>query len=237
MITTFDMHSHILPCMDDGSNSVEKSVKMLNALKKQGVKNVCLTPHYYTYRESCDDFLNRRRESFEKLRPNIPDGINVCLGAEVFVTNYFFYNDFNPEVCYGESNHLLVEFNYDSGFRGESLDYLVKLIENFRVVPVIAHIERYPKLLKNNELLRDLKRMGVKYQVNVSSFLSFFPRHRLLKLMNAGMIDFLGTDAHSFERNTPLNFTPAFDIISKKVSPSKISRIEKNCADIFYTIF
>ena len=52
----YDMHSHILPGIDDGAPSVEKSLVILNELKKQGVTNVCLTPHFYTNEISAEDF-------------------------------------------------------------------------------------------------------------------------------------------------------------------------------------
>ena len=55
----YDMHSHILPGIDDGAPSVEKSLVILNELKKQGVTNVCLTPHFYTNEISAEDFALR----------------------------------------------------------------------------------------------------------------------------------------------------------------------------------
>ena len=57
----YDMHSHILPGIDDGAPSVEKSLVILNELKKQGITNVCLTPHFYTNEISAEDFAAKRQ--------------------------------------------------------------------------------------------------------------------------------------------------------------------------------
>ena len=53
----FDMHSHILPNIDDGAKTLEDSLKLLSCLEKQGVTNVCLTPHFYTNEISIEDFM------------------------------------------------------------------------------------------------------------------------------------------------------------------------------------
>ena len=88
----FDMHSHILPGVDDGCKTVEDSLKLINIHIKNGVKNIALTPHYYSNEISMDDFIANRQEAFETLKPFLPDGVSVCLGAEVYVSRYLFNN-------------------------------------------------------------------------------------------------------------------------------------------------
>ena len=63
----FDMHSHILPGIDDGAKTVEDSLELLSCLKNQGVTNVCLTPHFYTNEISLEDFIAERAEKFKHL--------------------------------------------------------------------------------------------------------------------------------------------------------------------------
>ena len=89
----YDMHSHILPAFDDGAKTIEDSLALIDCLKKQGVSNICLTPHYYTNERSFEDFLTKRQQAFEKFRPYIPQDVNIVLGAEVYVTDYLFNND------------------------------------------------------------------------------------------------------------------------------------------------
>ena len=77
-----DAHIHILPCIDDGSNSVETSKEMLKLLKEQGVDKIIATPHYYNHREeSVADFLEKRQKAYEEL--SSPE--NMLLGAEVAI--------------------------------------------------------------------------------------------------------------------------------------------------------
>lgn len=67
-----DFHTHILPKTDDGSRSTDESVKMLLALKEQGIDAVAATPHFYANDESVEDFLKRRQASFEALKAPLP---------------------------------------------------------------------------------------------------------------------------------------------------------------------
>lgn len=62
-----DFHSHILPGIDDGSASVEESLKLLEMLAEQGVKTVVATPHFYPDRTSVSDFLRRRDAAYQRL--------------------------------------------------------------------------------------------------------------------------------------------------------------------------
>ena len=84
MIKRIDWHSHILPQMDDGSSSVEESLKMLNTLSASGVTGVALTPHFYPDRSYPDVFLEERAESYKRLASALPaDAPLLMLGAEV----------------------------------------------------------------------------------------------------------------------------------------------------------
>ncbi|MEE1106147.1 MAG: CpsB/CapC family capsule biosynthesis tyrosine phosphatase, partial [Ruminococcus sp.] len=67
----YDMHSHILPAFDDGAKTVDDSLELIGHLRKQGVKNICLTPHFYTNELSYDDYLVEREEAFRAFAPHI----------------------------------------------------------------------------------------------------------------------------------------------------------------------
>ena len=147
----YDMHSHILPEMDDGSKSVEMSLELIEKLRKQDVKNICLTPHFYTNEESLDTFVERRQKSLEKLLPHIPDDVNICVGAEVYVTRYLFNNKDLSRICYGDSKYILCEFSFSSHFSEHTMDYFNRLRGNYGLRPVLTHIERYENLMANEK--------------------------------------------------------------------------------------
>lgn len=229
----YDMHSHILPAVDDGSKSVDMSLRLINLHLKQGVNNICLTPHYYSNEESIQDFLERRNKSFELLKPNLPENVNVCLGSEVFVTNYMFNNNDFSMLCYGNSKYMLTEFAYQASFSGKSMDMLVKLKENYGIIPVIPHIERYEKLFINEHKLEELTQMGVIIQTNAYSFNSFLKKRYLCKLINNGLIHILGTDAHSMSKGNPTAYKEACNIIIEKCGRARLNKMQAISEDIF----
>ena len=146
----YDLHSHILPGVDDGAKTADDSLVLINRLKRAGVTDICLTPHYYTHRESLADFDKRRQEAFRNFKFMVEDDVTLHLGAEVYVTKYLFSNEEDLKtVCYEGTNYMLTEFAYSSTFKDESLTLISKLINNYSIRPVLAHVERYPYLLKH----------------------------------------------------------------------------------------
>ena len=80
-----DFHSHFLPGMDDGSKSVQESLKMLSLARDSGVNQIVATPHFYASKESPEHFLRRRESSWETLKEALPDDApQIWLGAEVY---------------------------------------------------------------------------------------------------------------------------------------------------------
>ena len=79
-----DFHTHILPCMDDGSGSAGESAAMLREERNQGIRNVVLTPHFHARDDSIPSFLCRRQQAWNHLLPHLPPQCpNLFLGAEV----------------------------------------------------------------------------------------------------------------------------------------------------------
>ena len=229
----YDMHSHILPEMDDGSKSVEMTLELIDKLRAQNVRNLCFTPHYYTHEESMQSFLERREESLQKLLPHLPDDINICVGAEVFVTDYLFNNKDLSSVCYGDSDYILCEFPFSATFQNKTLDYFNTLRNNYGLKPVLTHIERYEHLMKDEELVEDLVYDGVIIQTNIEAFKRFSQKRKLLKYIKRGYIDIVGTDCHSSTRGNPDDYTAAIDLIRSKCGDEFVDHIVETSAEIF----
>ena len=179
-----DFHSHILPAMDDGSESVEQSVEMLAAMQAQGVDTVVATPHFDMRQENPEQFLARRQESLEKLQgESLPD-IRLIPGAEVLYCGVPLYRYENlDKVCIGDTRYLLIETLFPvwtEEFR-QDLQYL--MMER-NIVPILAHIERYYFIRKNRSMIRDLRREGALLQMNAEAFLHPKTRRRALKIFN-----------------------------------------------------
>lgn len=215
----YDMHSHILHGVDDGAKSVEDSLTLINKLRRAGVTDICLTPHFYTHKESLKDFLNRRNKAFAELGSYVSDDVTLHLGAEVYVTKYLFSNEEDlKSVCYNGTNYMLTEFPYSSTFEGESMVFINKLLNNYGITPVLAHIERYPYLLKHPDVVEELIDMGVIIQSNACSLAEFPLKLKLTKMLKNGYIHIIGSDAHSVNRNSPDYYKNLNEHIDKKLA-------------------
>lgn len=232
----FDMHSHILPSFDDGARTVDDSLGLLDCLKKQGVSNVCFTPHFYTNEMSVENFLEKRRIAYENFLPYKPVNMNIVLGVEVYVSKFLFNSDDLSGLTYGKSRYILTEFSYSSSFSDRTLQQLNMLIENHRLIPVLPHVERYDVLISDTEALQELRDMGVVIQTNIGNYTkksSIFKRRKLLKLINEGMIDILGSDAHSMTHNTPEVYAQAVEMIADKCGQRTVRKMMQNAEKIF----
>lgn len=232
----YDMHSHILPKFDDGAKTIEDALAMIDCLRKQGVTNICLTPHFYTNERSYDDFIEKRAEAFEKFRPYIPEDINIVLGTEVYVTNYLFNNEKLSGITYGKSRYILTEYPYESKFGNNTMQMFYRLLQNYGLIPVMPHVERYRHLINNPDLIEEMQDMGVVIQTNISNYTDkapFFHKRKLFKLIDGGYIDILGSDAHSFTHNTPEVYREAIANIADKCGRNRVGKMMDAAAEIF----
>ena len=134
-----DFHTHILPNMDDGSDSVATSIELLNILKNEGVELVCLTSHFYSRNESIEDFLVRRNKQYNKL--NYPD-LDIRLGAEIHYYRGISASTDIEKLCIQGTKILLIELSFSSPIS----DFVIREIMNLKnkgFTVVLAHIERY----------------------------------------------------------------------------------------------
>ena len=232
----YDMHSHILPDFDDGAKTVEDSLALIDQLKKQGIYNICLTPHFYTNELSYDDYIVKRDKAFAKFIPHIPDDVSIVLGCEVYVTDYLFNNEDISGITYDNSNYILTEFGYDDSFSERTLQRFYMLIQNHGLNPVLPHVERYHNLIDHPDLIAQLKDIGVMIQTNISCYTqsaSFFRKRKMLKLIDRGLIDILGSDTHSMNHNPPNVFREAIQTITQKCGARAVKRMMDNAEKIF----
>ena len=236
----FDVHSHILPAFDDGAKTIEDSLDLIECLKKQGIRNICLTPHFYTHEQSVEDFLESRNAAFAAFEPHIPSDVRIVLGAEVYVTDYLFNSASWKGLSYGKSPYILTEFAYNSTFSDRTLRQIEIVMGNHRMIPILPHVERYENLIDNPRKIDELRDMGMLIQTNISNYTAktpFFRRRKMLKMISRGQIDLLGSDAHSFRHNTPEVFTEAMNTISAKCGDEALADMMDYAADIFSEAF
>lgn len=231
-----DFHTHILPEMDDGAKDLSESKKMLEMLVRQGVDTICLTPHYYSYKENLKSFLERRQKSFAALEPYAKElGVHVAIASETFFSDYLFHLEDIEPLCMKDSSgrrYLLTELPFSSSFSERTLDRLSRLIDTYSVCPVLAHIERYPKLINHKNLIDSLIDMGCLMQINLSAFQrGFFLKRRLLGYIRNERIHVVGTDAHNMQKRSP-RYLDGIMTIQKKLDGGAVDRISHNAYQI-----
>lgn len=204
-----DFHTHILPNMDDGSDSVDTSTKILNMLRNDGVKLVCLTSHFYPRNESIDDFLSRRQESFNKLNYK---GLDLRLGAEVHYYRGISASEDIEKLCIEGTNILLLELSFSSPINDNVIKDIINL-KNRGFKVILAHIERYNI---NESTLIQLHNNGILLQCNSESFEGYFNSRNTLKWLEKGLIDVIGSDTHDLKDRKP-NYGKAMDLIYNKL--------------------
>ena len=225
-----DVHSHILPGIDDGSPDVETSLKMIEALQSQGARAIVLTPHYYSDSISYEDFVARRDNALHLLEKSLPPGSPKLIpAAEVYITKYLLNNSNLDALKIGNTNYALIEHPFSCDFSQETYDRLLSLNYDYGIKPILAHIERYPAFMDDGDLLDSYIEMGCIVQVNISSFVdsSRSLRKKLFKYLESGRIHLIGTDCHNLSSRKP-DFETGVNAIIKKCGAEAVDVLERN---------
>jgi protein-tyrosine phosphatase len=211
-----DFHSHILPGMDDGADSLRTSLAMLRESALQGVDILCATPHFSADEDEVDAFLSRREEACAHLRSamkkNGGDAFpEIRLGAEVQYFPGLSEAEEVGELCLEGTPFLLIDPPM-APWSDDMLDEIEHCVKTLRCVPVIAHIDRCMHLLHDESLIARTKGRRMLIQANGSFFIHRRSRERALKHLEAGDIHFLGSDCRNLQDRGP-NLGYAADII------------------------
>ncbi len=206
-----DMHSHILPNMDDGSDSIETTHKMLQMLQGQGVTKVAATPHFYAYKDNPADFLRRREESVARDKWEL----ELLPGAEVAYFDGMSRCRELKEMQIGDTGLLLVEMPFGK-WTGRMIEELIRIPMELGLIPLLAHVERYRGRGQMPKFLAELSGQQVAMQCNAEAFLSAGTRRWALSMIKKGYIQFLGTDTHNLTDRSP-KYDAAVQIIEKKL--------------------
>ena len=217
-----DLHMHLLPGMDDGSESVETSLAML--ARSGGTEGVCATPHFYADRDTPGSFLRRRSAAWERLKAALPEGhIPIRLGAEVRYFEGMSRAEELPALCLEGTRLLLLEMPFQPWT--ERMLAEVDGLSRRGLVPVAAHLERYLELAPKR-LLREFWELDLLVQCNAEFFLERRTSRRALKLLREGRVQLLGSDAHNLGARPP-RLGEAAALIEKKLGPEVLAELRK----------
>jgi len=193
-----DIHSHIIPAIDDGSQCMDESLTLLRGMEALGYKKIITTPHimsdaYQNTPESINSGLKALRNAA------VNDGITMKIeaAAEYYLDDHFYELIKKGELLTLKDNYLLFETSYFS--KPLQLEEMIFSITSSGYIPVMAHPERYRYI---KDPLLEYKRfleLGVVFQVNLNSFVGHYgrkARELAFFLSEHSMISFLGSDIH-----------------------------------------
>lgn len=230
-----DIHSHILPGVDDGAQSLEISVKMLQDQFVQGVSTVVATPHFYPATDNVAKFAKKRQVAYETLceyiqKNNIDNIPKIILGAEIhFSSDIQRVDDIRPLLIENTDFALLeLPYNFSGTWLVNSI-YEMSAIHNF--TPILAHIERYVANSKNYEHFDDLFDMNIYFQINADSVNSFKYKQIINKLIRKYKVHFLASDAHNLD-SRPVLLEKAVSYFEKKFGNDFIDFIDNNSHEL-----
>lgn len=202
-----DIHTHILPAVDDGAGSMAEALEMIQAAWENGTRTIFLTPHYRAkFKQNTPQQL---REAFDALSHAAGEkypGLRLCLGNEAcFETDAPERLKAGRILTLQDSRYVLLEF---SG-RTPRSQILTGVSETVRYgyVPIIAHAERYDAFYSDPDLVYEVLDMGALIQLNAQSVMGKLGLkvkrfcHRLLKEQ---LVHFIASDAHDCAKRPPL---------------------------------
>ncbi|MBQ7037351.1 MAG: hypothetical protein IJN74_07720 [Clostridia bacterium] len=211
-----DLHTHVLPGIDDGPKKAEESIRMLADAYKQGVRLCGATPHVVLHQEDAiAHFIKKRQESYRALSAEMEKASlsfpKLILGAEVFLDHDITRHDALKALCLEETPYILVEFPLSAPYNPYWSEWLHSLIvRGFR--PIVAHIDRY---LHAEKMLSDFHGLAITYQINAARFRSFSGRRFVGRLLSEAAPCIVGSDMHNMAvRNCDIQI--AFTKANKK---------------------
>ncbi len=216
-----DIHSHILPGVDDGAGDFSDSLRILKWLANQGVTDVIATPHYIDeteYNVSRKKNLSLLKKLFS-LTKKEGININLYLGNEIYINDKIdILLDTNKISSLANSEYLLIELPLSGKFPNYQ-DYFRDLIDRGKKI-ILAHPERYATFQNKYELIMELADLGVLFQCNIGSILGRYgkkAKKTMRKLAKDKLIFALGSDSHRSGRKAYFN-----------LAIKKLSRYYKN---------
>jgi protein-tyrosine phosphatase len=222
-----DIHSHILPSVDDGSVNIEQTRNMLKMAYEEGIIHMIATPHYGAGCRNPDiKELQRKLKQVQEEAKKIDENFQIELGNELYYSEDIIEHlRKKMALTLANTRYVLVEFPADESFRNIRTGLHRLLIYGY--LPILAHVERYEALFHNFEGIEELIKLGVYTQVNIKSLQGSVLDSRkgfCRRLLDEGYIHFIATDAHS-DHNRDARMGKGVDYIYKRYGSELVNQL------------
>ena len=222
-----DMHTHLLPGVDDGATDISNAMALIRMAWENGTKAIMLTPHYRgRFKKNTPAYLKEQYQSLcDAVAKELPD-VQLYLGHEVH------YEMDAPELLLegavltlNGSDYVLLEFR--TGSLRSQIVHAVSEMVRCGFVPIIAHMERYDAFRNDSSLVEEVLDMGALLQLNADSVMGkhgFRLKWFCHKQLKAENIHFIASDAHDTEKRPPL-LRECFQQVQKKYGEEYATRV------------
>ena len=208
-----DIHSHVLPGVDDGSVSVDETIAMLKIAHETGTRKIVLTPHMFLDLFNNNDFVEigdrveKLKSELESCQDAFPflEEMHLFAGAENYASPEFLKAlDEGCVLTLNGSRYLLLEFH--TGFQYSQIQEVIMRVFSAGYTPVIAHPERYVAIQKDPARIKHFLEMGCVVQVNADSFMGGSgsrAKRCVRRLLTEGLVDAIASDGHRLRWRPP----------------------------------
>lgn len=222
-----DLHCHLLPGIDDGAQTLDDTRRLLDAASEQGVSEIVFTPHFYPERTDVQTFLRAREAALQAAGPLLQTyDIRWRVGAEIRITP--FLADLPLEaLAFSATRYLLLELDFDH----EPFDVhgLIRRLREKGYTPILAHVERYPYVERDPELLYAWVKAGALAQMNAGAILhDAGTKKRLEQYCRRGLVHVMASDAHS-AAHRPQNLADGYRVLPAALA----EQLQENARRIF----
>jgi protein-tyrosine phosphatase len=196
---TVDMHSHVLPMLDDGADNFNDSIVLLKELETMGYKKLIATPHIMgDFFKNTPQTILPKLEELKKIAKEQGIQLELEAAAEYYLDEWFIERlNTNEKLLTFGDNYLLFELSYinPSAYVNEA----IFMLNSMGYKPVLAHPERYTFWHGNTKILQEIHEKGVILQVNINSLTGYYNKgaqKMAEELIDLGIVEMLGSDCH-----------------------------------------
>ena len=218
-----DLHSHLIPSIDDGVKSLDESISLIRQFKECGFKKIITTPHTMSHRyRNTKETIYEGYEILKNELARLEIDLELEVASEYYHDQHFLELIDNGEILTFGDKYVLFELSYN--VKPFMLEETVYKLKEAGYRPVLAHPERYVYYDSEKDY-RKLKNMGLFFQINMISTQNFYgkkAKKAVEKIINLGMVDFIGSDIHSQKYMDTFLKSLSSNIYLKIVTKNKI---------------
>lgn len=220
-----DMHSHIIPGIDDGAQTLKDSLALAYKFKALGFNKLIATPHIMAdYFRNTPDTINRGLDTLRKGLYDIQLDLDVDAAAEYYLDETLEKKIRHKEVLTFGTGYMLFELSYINP--PQNLFDFIKLIQDSGYKPILAHPERYPYYYSSFESYHQIRETGCLLQLNSIALTGYYgsgAKKTAEEMVENHLVDFIGSDMHHLKHATALENSLATPLMQRLLGQHQLN--------------